>query len=93
MELITFLNSEGWKANEELAIKIEYDGREHFASVTEFCQGENPLYLATLEDGRQLLLLTHSLHPMKGSVNWLPVDVGNLELAHLIGEGIERCGR
>lgn len=93
MELITFLNSEGWRANEELAIKIEHDGQEHFASVTEFCQGDAPLYLATLEDGRQLLLFTHSLQPATGTVNWLPVDISNLEIANLIGRGIERCGR
>ncbi len=93
MELSTFLNSEGWVANEELAVEIEYQGKRHFASVTEYCQGDAPLYLATLKDGKELLLVTHSLHPDKGTVNWLPVDISNLELANLIGEGIERCSR
>jgi hypothetical protein len=41
----------------DLAVEIQYKGREHFASVAEYCQGDAPLYLATLEDSKQLLLL------------------------------------
>jgi hypothetical protein len=60
------LNGEGWEANEELAVEIQYKGREHFASVTEYCQGDAPLYLATLEDSKQLLLLILLTEPLIG---------------------------
>jgi len=33
MELSTFLLSEGWEANEELTIKIQYEGKEYFANI------------------------------------------------------------
>ncbi len=79
--------------NEELKIKVLYNGEEHDASVTVYSQGDASLYLATLEEGKQLLLVTHSINPSHGTINWFPVDINNLELAALIGEGIERSNR
>ena len=92
MELSTFLNSEGWESNEEFGVEIEYEGKTSFASITEYRQNGCCVFLVTLNGGKELLLLS-SNHATEGSVKWFPVDIANLELAAVLGEGIRGCER
>lgn len=92
MELSTFLNSQGWQSNEEFGVEIIYQGTRTFASVTEYKQNETSVFLANLSDGKELLLISKD-HSVGDSVKWFPVDIANLNLAAVIGKGIEQCER
>ena len=45
-----------------------------------------------LENGKELLLMSHSVSPA-GVLNWLPVDTDNIDFAAAVGEGIEKYER
>jgi hypothetical protein len=89
MELSVFLKNEDWEVNSEFNIDINYKNIAQHAAVTEYTQGAESLYLARLENGKELLLMSHSVGPA-GGTNWLPVDIESLDLAEAVGEGIQR---
>lgn len=93
MELTTYLIKEGWKAGEEFGITIELDGQSVPVSVSEFKSKGDSVYVATTSSGKELLLVSHNLQQDSSAARWLPIDIQSLQLANVIGEGIERCER
>jgi hypothetical protein len=61
--------------------------------VTEFIAQDNRLFVAALTDDTELLLIPYSLSNKENGMNWLPVDVENLDLASVIAAGIEKSER
>lgn len=92
-DISNFLSKEGWNAGQEFGISIQYKGDHEPVSVTEFISQEQRLFVAALSDDTEVLLVPFSLCPKDGCMNWLPVDVENLDLATVIAAGIEKCER
>ena len=92
MELSTFLNSQGWQSDEEFGVELDYKGRKTFASETQYRQNNASVYLAMLSDAKEILLVSTD-HGVGGAAKWFPVDVTNLDLAAVLGTGIEKCER
>jgi hypothetical protein len=92
-DVSNFLTKEGWEAGQEFGISIRYKGDHEAVSVTEFLSGDNRLFVAALTDDTEVLLVPFSLCPKGSCMNWLPVDVENLDLATVIAAGIEKCER
>lgn len=92
-DISNFLSKEGWTPGNEFGISIKYKGESEPVSVTEFYTGESRLFVASLTDQTEVLLVPFSLCPNDGCMNWLPVDVENLDLATVIAAGIEKCER
>jgi hypothetical protein len=92
-DISNFLSKEGWNAGQEFGISIQYKGEHEAISVTEFVGGKNRLFVAILTDDTELLLVPYSLSNKEDGMNWLPVDVENLDLASVIAAGIEKCER
>jgi hypothetical protein len=90
MKLSAFLNSKAWEARNEFGIEIEYQGKKAFASVTEYLKENTSVFLATLNIGKEVLLFENKSN--ESVIKWIPVDMENLDLASVLGEGIE-CGR
>lgn len=90
-DVSNFLSKEGWTAGQEFGVSIQYKGEHEAVSVTEFYTGDAHLYVASLIDDTELLLIPYSLCPGNSCMKWLPVDVENLDLAMVIGAGIEKC--
>lgn len=92
-DVSNFLTNEGWTAGQEFGISIQYKGEHEAVSVTEFISEEHRLYVAALTDYTELLLIPFSLCAGDGCMNWLPVDIENMDLAAVIAAGIEKCER
>ena len=92
-DVSNFLSKEGWQAGQEFGISIQYKGEHEPVSVTEFVSNDSRLFVAALTDETEVLLVPFSLCPSDGCMNWLPVDVENLDLASVIAAGIEKCER
>lgn len=92
-DISSFLTNEGWIADQEFGISIQYKGEHEPVSVTEFTAGESRLFVASLTDQTELLLIPYSLCPENSCMSWLPVDVENLDLASVVGAGIDKCER
>ena len=92
-DISTFLTNEGWIAGQEFGISIRYKGEHESVSVTEFVAQEQRLFVASLTDDTELLLVPYSLSNKAEGMNWLPVDVENIDLASVIAAGIEKCER
>lgn len=92
-DVSNFLSKEGWEAGQEFGISIRYKGEHESVSVTEFITGDRRLFVAALSDDTELLLVPFNLCTNDGGMNWLPVDVENLDLASVIVAGIEKCER
>ncbi len=85
-DISIFLSKEGWNAGQEFGISIQYKGEHEAVSVTEFLTQDNRLFVAALSDDTEVC-------PGEGCMNWLPVDVENLDLAAVISAGIQKCER
>ncbi|HEX6915943.1 MAG TPA: hypothetical protein VF145_11920 [Chitinophagaceae bacterium] len=92
-DISNFLSKEGWTPGQEFGISIKYKGDTEAVSVTEFIAREQRLFVAALTDDTEVLLVPFSLCPDDGCMNWLPVDVENLDLATVIAAGIQKCER
>lgn len=92
-DISTFLTNEGWTAGQEFGISIRYKGEHESVSVTEFVADDKQLYVAALTDSTEVLLVPYSLSNKENGMNWLPVDVENIDLASVIAAGIEKCER
>jgi len=92
-DVSNFLTNEGWSAGQEFGISIRYKGEHESVSVTEFIAEDHRLFVASLTDDTELLLVPFSLSNKEDGMNWLPVDVENLDLASVIVAGIEKCER
>ena len=92
-DVSNFLSKEGWNAGQEFGIRIQYKGEHEAVSVTEFIAQDNRLFVASMTDETELLLVPFSLCPNDGCMNWLPVDIENLDLASVIAAGIQKCER
>jgi hypothetical protein len=92
-DISNFLSKEGWNAEQEFGISIQYKGEHEAVSVTEFVAQDHRLFVAALTDNTELLLIPYSLSNKENGMNWLPVDVENLDLASVIAAGIEKCER
>lgn len=92
-DISNFLSKEGWNAGQEFGISIQYKGDHEAVSVTEFISDDNRLFVASMNDDTEMLLVPYSLCPKDGCMNWLPVDVENLDLASVIAAGIQKCER
>ncbi|MCE3281288.1 MAG: hypothetical protein K0Q66_25 [Chitinophagaceae bacterium] len=92
-DISNFLTNEGWSAGQEFGISIQYKGDHEAVSVTEFMAADSRLFVAALSDDTEVLLVPFSLLPKAGGMNWLPVDVENLDLAAVIAGGIAKCER
>jgi hypothetical protein len=92
-DISNFLSKEGWNAEQEFGISIQYKGDHEAVSVTEFVAQDHRLFVAALTDNTELLLIPYSLSNKENGMNWLPVDVENLDLASVIAAGIEKCER
>lgn len=92
-DVSNFLSKEGWEAGQEFGISIRYKGEHESVSVTEFLADSQRLFVAALTDDTELLLIPYCLSNKENGMNWLPVDVENLDLASVIAAGIEKCER
>lgn len=92
-DVSNFLSKEGWEAGQEFGISIRYKGDHEAVSVTEFYSGDQRLFVAALSDDTEVLLVPFSLSSNENGMNWLPVDVENIDLAAVIAAGIEKCER
>jgi hypothetical protein len=92
-DISNFLSKEGWTAGQEFGISIQYKGEHEAVSVTEFIAGESRLFVASLTDQTEVLLIPYSLCPGDSCMSWLPIDVENMDLASVIGAGIDKCER
>jgi hypothetical protein len=92
-DVSNFLSKEGWEAGQESGISIRYKGQHESVSVTEFISQDIRLYVAALTDDTEVLLVPFSLSTKENGMNWLPVDVENIDLASVIAAGIEKCER
>jgi hypothetical protein len=92
-DVSTFLTNEGWNAGQEFGISIRYKGEHEAVSVTEFIEGDNRVFVAALTDDTEVLLIPFSLSSKANGMNWLPVDVENIDLASVIAAGIQKCER
>lgn len=92
-DISNFLSKEGWTPGQEFGISIKYKGETEAVSVTEFLAGEQRLFVAALTDDTEVLLVPFSLCPKENCMNWLPIDVENLDLATVIAAGIQKCER
>lgn len=92
-DVSNFLTNEGWQAGQEFGISIQYKGEHEAVSVTEFVEKENRVFVAALTDETEVLLIPFSLSAKENGMNWLPVDVENIDLASVIAAGIQKCER
>jgi hypothetical protein len=92
-DVSNFLTNEGWTAGQEFGISIRYKGEHESVSVTEFLAEEQRLFVAALTDNTEVLLVPYSLSNKEDGMNWLPIDVENLDLASVIAAGIQKCER
>lgn len=93
MEISTFLNEDGWEANEEFDIKMPYENKNEMAHIAVYSKQDESLYHAQMKNGKELLLSPTNIDEDTGNVVWVSIDVKNLELATRIGDAIERHDR
>ncbi len=92
-DVSNFLTNEGWQAGQEFGISIQYKGEHEAVSVTEFVEKDSRVFVAALTDETEVLLVPFSLSAKENGMNWLPVDVENIDLASVIAAGIQKCER